>query len=125
MEYEFELLGEAEDQLRLLVQALADRPSKKPGLPTAQMIYDLSIYSDRIVGIGEEKPYASPYIAKKQEDAGWFPDNLASLIELPPLTPGEYSRYVSLDEGVLVTLEKGNHESKGVDLARRFRYRVS
>jgi len=58
------------------------------------------------VGIGEEKPYASPYIAKKQEDAGWFPDNLASLIELPPLTPGEDPRYVSLDEGVLVTLER-------------------
>lgn len=103
---EFELLGDAEAHLKQLEQALADRLSTRPAFPTAQFIYDLSAYSDRIIGIGEEKPYSSPYIAKKQEGEGWFPNNLVALVELPPTRAGDDPRYVSLDDAALASLQK-------------------
>jgi superfamily II DNA or RNA helicase/Holliday junction resolvase len=99
-------LGDAEDEAQKIDEAVSARVSIPSGAPTAQTIYDLSTYSDRILGIGEERPYASPYIAKKQEDGGWFPDNINALIELPPERPGAEPRYVSLDPEVLQRLSQ-------------------
>ena len=78
--FEFELLGDTPDQLRIL-QAAVDarrRPRLASVLPAA--VYDLTRYSERIEGIGVEKPYASLYIAKKNDDQGWFPDNAIFLV---------------------------------------------
>ncbi len=61
-----------------------------------EAIYDLSSYSERIQGIGEEKPYLSPYIARKDDSGGWFPDNLVNIIALPPEQPGGEPRYIHL-----------------------------
>ncbi len=47
-------------------------------------VYDLSRYSARIEDIGVEKPYYSPYIAKKNDDEGWFPDNILLLSRFCP-----------------------------------------
>ena len=47
-------------------------------------VYDLSRYSARVEDIGVEKPYYSPYIAKRKDDEGWFPDNLLPLISFLP-----------------------------------------
>lgn len=66
--------GDTPDQACLLRQALADLTAK--GMYTASDIFDLSKYSDRIEGFGVEKPYYSPFIAKKSEGAGWFPENV-------------------------------------------------
>lgn len=97
-EFEFELLGNVEQELDQLERAAAEWKSsgERKSSITFDAIYDLSGYSDRIQGIGEEKPYVSPYIARKDEKAGWFPDNLVNIIELPPEKTGEGPRYIPL-----------------------------
>ena len=81
--YDFEILGETETELGLLRDALAARV-KPQVLVSYASIYDLSAYTDRIEGIGEEKPFYSPYIAKKSDDDGWFPDNILPVISFTP-----------------------------------------
>jgi hypothetical protein len=59
---------------------------------TYAQVHDLSAYSSRIEGIGVEKPYYSPYIAKKKDDDGWFPENVLPLIGYvrPTATPNPW-----------------------------------
>jgi hypothetical protein len=80
--YDFEIMGETAE-LGLLRAALAAR-SKQQVLVNYASIYDLSLYSGRIEGIGEEKPFYSPYIAKKDDDEGWFPENILPVISWIP-----------------------------------------
>ena len=81
--YDFELLGETTQELDLLKEAL-----KKRGAPQILVsyatIYDLSLYASRIETIGVEKPYYSPFIAKKDDGEGWFPDNIVPVISWTP-----------------------------------------
>ncbi|MFZ2630115.1 MAG: SNF2-related protein [Desulfosalsimonadaceae bacterium] len=72
--YDLEILGDTPDQLALLKEALQD--IKKPPEFSAAEIFDLSRYSERILEFGVEKPYYSPFIAKKTDDDGWFPENV-------------------------------------------------
>ena len=81
--YDFEIMGETEAELGLLRDALAARV-KPQVLVSYASIYDLSAYTDRIEGIGEEKPFYSPYIAKKSDEDGWFPDNILAVISFTP-----------------------------------------
>ncbi len=71
---ELELLGDAADHVRMLSEALDDwiAPNK---LALADIL-DLQRYSERIEGFGAEEQYNSPYIARKKDDEGWFPENL-------------------------------------------------
>lgn len=102
-EYEFELRGDTEDQFAVLEAALEPVQAASP-LLQAQAIYDLSIYSERIQGIGVEKPYASPYIARKDDGEGWFPSNLVRMIEIPPERPDAPPTYVPIDDKALEQL---------------------
>jgi SNF2 family DNA or RNA helicase/Holliday junction resolvase len=77
--YDLDLLGEAPDYLARLQAALRQRRQGR-SLVTYSQIHDLSAYSSRIEGIGFEKPYYSPYIAKKNDDKGWVPDNVQVVI---------------------------------------------
>lgn len=72
--FDLEILGDTPAQAAKLKAALAEmrRPSR---ISTAE-IFDLSKYSERIGGFGVEKPYYSPFIAKKSKEAGWFPENV-------------------------------------------------
>ncbi len=70
--YDLEILGDTPDQLNLLDKALQDWLRLK-GF-TASEIFDLSRYSERVVGFGIEKPYYSPFIARESE--GWFPEKV-------------------------------------------------
>lgn len=72
--YDLEILGDTPDQLALLEDALRDL--LKSSEFSAAEFFDLSRYSDRVLGFGVEKPYFSPYIAKKNDDGGWFPENI-------------------------------------------------
>lgn len=81
--FEFELLGDTPSELDRLRVALAERQTPRLLISYAQ-VYDLSRYSARVEDIGVEKPYFSPYIAKKKDDEGWFPDNLLPLISFWP-----------------------------------------
>lgn len=84
--YDLELQGEAQTHLAELKDALAARTQPRLLILYAQ-VHDLSAYSARVEGIGTEKPYYSPYIAKKKEADGWFPDNVQPIISFTP--PGQ------------------------------------
>ena len=97
-EYEFELTGDSHDHSRQLADALEVR--RKPAIAIDHSrVFDISNYTDRIRGIGEDEPFISPYIVKKSEDGGWFPTNLLVLLKLRtvddnddvtvPLTPDD------------------------------------
>ncbi len=73
--WDLDLLGDSDNQLNTLRNALAEW-SRPRILVRLSDIYDLSHYSGRIEGVGQEKPYYSPYIARQKEDEGWFPDNI-------------------------------------------------
>ena len=81
--FEFELWGDTPGEVERLRAVLAERQTPQILVSYAQ-IYDLSRYSARIEDIGVEKPYYSPYIAKKKDDEGWFPDNILPLISFQP-----------------------------------------
>lgn len=81
--YELEVLPEAVEHLQTLRLALEQKSSPQV-LVSYDQVYDLSAYSSRVEGVGFEKPYYSPYIAKKQEDEGWFPENVIQVIAYMP-----------------------------------------
>lgn len=73
--WDLEILGDAEDQLHTLQDALAEW--LRPRRLRLSTIYDLSRYSGRIDKVAVEKQYCSPYIAKQKDEEGWFPDNVS------------------------------------------------
>ncbi|MEY4415277.1 MAG: hypothetical protein RIQ53_2570, partial [Pseudomonadota bacterium] len=81
--HELELLPEAPAHLQRLQQARALRDAK-PLLVTYEQIHDLSAYSQRVLGVGEEAPYFSPYIAKQKSGPEWFPSDVITLISYTP-----------------------------------------
>lgn len=73
--YDLEILGDTPDQLSLLESALRDLRRKQ--WFSAAEVFDLSRYAEgKFEGIGEEQPYYSAFIARKNDDSGWFPDNI-------------------------------------------------
>lgn len=102
--YDLEIQGDSIDHLEELkaVAVLRKQPSQ---VISWEKIYDLSSYSERIEGIGEEKSYYSPYIAKKKEDEGWFPENLGpSIVYTPP--DGSDSQFIPIDDAFLSKLKQ-------------------
>jgi len=85
--YDLEILGDTPDQAQTLREALRDMTA--PFAVRATDIFDLSNYSDRVAGVGYEKPYYSPFIARKSDDAGWFPGNVDVGIAYTPEVGGE------------------------------------
>ncbi len=81
--YDFEILGNTPEEVKTLRIALESR-SKPRVLVSYANIYDLSLYTSRVGDIGIEKDFYSPYIAKKNEGDGWFPDNIVPVISWVP-----------------------------------------
>ncbi|HEX5959518.1 MAG TPA: SNF2-related protein, partial [Hyphomicrobiaceae bacterium] len=77
-EFEFELDGDAAAHLAALKSALEER-SRPQIVVRHEDIFDLSSYSDRIVGIGAAEPFLSAYIVKDPDKEGWFNANLLAL----------------------------------------------
>lgn len=73
--HDFEILGDSADHFKSLNNALSAWKSPKISVRYAD-VHDISRYSERISGIGVEKPYYSPFIAKKDDGDGWFPENV-------------------------------------------------
>jgi hypothetical protein len=86
--YDLVVDGSAEQHLKDLKEAL-ERRQAPPTLVSYAQVHDLTGYSARIEGIGVEKPYHSPYIAKKKEDDGWFPENVLPVVVYTPKDGGE------------------------------------
>lgn len=72
--YDLEILGDTADLVVILRQALRDMAARS-GVSAVE-IFDLSKYSDRVEGFGVEKHYYSPFISRKSDDSGWFPENV-------------------------------------------------
>jgi hypothetical protein len=102
--FDFEVQGDTSEQLDTLKKASIERRAP-PLLISYDAIHDLSAYSSRIEGIGVEKPYYSPYIAKKKDDEGWFPENVLPLLVWTP--PGSTeSIAVPVEASALKELER-------------------
>lgn len=83
--YDFELAGDTTRHLAELEAVLVERSAPAPStMVSYAQVHDLTAYSSRIEGIGVEKPYYSPYIAKKKDDDGWFPENVLPIIAYIP-----------------------------------------
>ena len=80
---ELEVMHEAENHLKVLRLALDQRHMPRV-LVTYDQVHDLSAYSSRVEGVGVEKTYYSPYIAKKKDGEGWFPENVFPIIAYTP-----------------------------------------
>lgn len=85
--FDLEILGDTPDQATALRSAL-DQMTRPRGYKASELL-DLSRYSERVEGFGVEKPYYSPFIAKKNEDGGWFPDNVEFGVCFTPEGGGE------------------------------------
>ena len=94
--FDLEILGDTADQSALLRSALADMEGS--GGITASEILDLSNYSERVEGFGAEKPYYSPFISRKSEDGGWFPENVEFGVCYTPEGGGETVALILGDE---------------------------
>lgn len=86
--FDLELPGETQHYVDEL-KAAHERWQGASTLVSYAQVHDLSGYSARIEGIGVEKPYYSPYIAKKTAGDGWFPDNVVPLVVYRPEDGGE------------------------------------
>ena len=81
--YDLELQGDAYENLKMLEDALRERQRPQLMITYAQ-VYDMSHYASRVSEIGYEKTYYSPFIAKKDEGEGWFPDNILTILSWVP-----------------------------------------
>jgi len=99
--YDLEILGDTPSQAELLRNALHDMEAKS--VYKASDIFNLSKYSGRILGFGVERPYYSPYIAKKDEGEGWFPENVEYGLCYTPEGGGE-TVAIRLDEQRIASL---------------------
>ena len=93
---DLEILGDTPDQAELLRAALADM--EEPRGFKASEILDLSRYSERVAGFGVEKPYYSPFIARKNDGVGWFPENVDFGVFYTPEGGGETVAVVLTEE---------------------------
>lgn len=85
--YELEILGDTPGHLDQLRQALDEWLA--PQRLSMSEVFDLSRYSERVEGIGSEKDYYSPFIARKTDDQGWFPDNVIFGFDFQPKSGGD------------------------------------
>lgn len=108
--FDLEILGDTPTQAEILRVALAD--IERPKGITASEILDLSRYSGRVDGFGVEKPYYSPFIARKSGDAGWFPENVEFGVLYTPEGGGE-TIAVSLDGDNMAGFKDAIAKAKG------------
>lgn len=101
--YDLEILGDTPHQARVLREALQELAS--PSRVMASEIFDLSKYSNRIEGFGVEKSYYSPFIARKSDGSGWFPENVDFGLCYTPEGGGETVAVV-LNEDSLVAFRE-------------------
>lgn len=107
---ELEVLPEADGHLKTLRLVLDQRLMPRV-LVTYDQVHDLSAYSSRVEGVGVEKPYYSPYIAKKKEGEGWFPENVFPIIAYTPEGSTEQVAIPVNDEAI-ETLRKTSEEAE-------------
>lgn len=107
--YDLEILGDTQGQADALRAVLADM--ERPQGVSASEVLDLSRYSERVEGFGVEKPYYSPFIARKSGDEGWFPENVEFGVLYTPEGGGE-TVAVSLDDENMAAFREEINKAK-------------
>jgi hypothetical protein len=107
---ELEVLPEADEHLKTLRLALDQRLMPRV-LVTYEQVHDLSAYSSRVEGVGVEKPYYSAYIAKKNKDEEWFPENVFPIMAYTPEGSAEQVA-IPVNSNAIETLRKATDEAK-------------
>ncbi|MCD2453805.1 SNF2-related protein [Methylicorpusculum oleiharenae] len=108
--FELEILGDTDAQLEILKKAYKEWSQPQLVIRYSE-VYDLSRYSSRIEGIGVEKLYYSPFIAKKNNDAEWIPENvLFGLWHTPE--GSEEPVAITLDDSQQIALKEKIEEAK-------------
>jgi hypothetical protein len=82
-EFELELDGDAAQHLATLRSVLEER-TRPPIVVRQEDIFDLSSYSDRVVGIGAAERFISAYIVRQPQGDGWFGPSLVALLKFRP-----------------------------------------
>lgn len=110
--HEFELLGDAADHLATLQIWL--REWQHPQLWTAAEVLELSHYSERIEGIGVEKPSLTPVIVRNDEGNQWFEDNVTIGVRIegeaaqpPSFVPLTFAEIPTLQQAVETAQQAG------------------
>ncbi|ASF45475.1 DEAD/DEAH box helicase [Methylovulum psychrotolerans] len=115
--YELEILGDAEYQLVNLKLLLSEwLPAHHISIAYAD-IFDLGRYSGRIEGIGVEKNYVSPFIARKSDEEGWVPSNVEFGLAFTPdnsATPVNFQLSNSGRESIQEAIDQA--EQKQLDM---------
>jgi SNF2-related domain/Helicase conserved C-terminal domain len=83
---EIELGGETDHALQAIRDWIASANISAAGLQYAE-VFDLSAYSDRVVGF-EGKSIIVPYVARKRGEQGWLPENIETGITIS--APGSH-----------------------------------
>jgi SNF2 family DNA or RNA helicase len=108
--YDLEVNPDTPSHIKILQEALQEKLS--PSLAIRyEDVHDLSQYSDRIIDIGVEEPYYSPFIAKKDSDIGWFSENIIPLITFTPTGESE-SIAIPINKETLIILQAKLEEAK-------------
>ncbi|RUQ40667.1 MAG: DEAD/DEAH box helicase [Candidatus Competibacteraceae bacterium] len=100
---DLEILGDTLDQATLLRAAL-DELRGSASLKASEL-FDITRYSERVEGFGVEKTYYAPFIAKKSQHSGWFPENVEFGLYYTPEGGGE-TVAVSLSDKTLGAFRK-------------------
>lgn len=109
---DLELRGEADAQRAQLSALLAERWEGPQPLIRLDEVFDLSRYSERIVGIDVYKPIYSPYIPKDRDGAAWMPDSIEPLLSV--LLPDAAEPLVlRLDDAALRRMDEAVREAEG------------
>jgi hypothetical protein len=96
--YDFELMGDSAREVNVLREALEAR--RKPRLLVSYAdVHDLTRYAERVQHIGVDRPYYSPFIAKRRDKDGWFPDNVVPMISWIPEGESEAVAVPITEEG--------------------------
>ena len=95
--YEIEMRGDIVEKLVRLREAHEHWLNPKP-LVTLGDIFEFSQYSQRLLDIGERKPYYSPFIVKQNKDSPWVPGEAVIVIgESEPSSDGHDPVQVALN----------------------------
>jgi hypothetical protein len=110
--HELEVVGESGDHLALLQSWL--REWSQPSLWTADEVLDLTRYAERIEGIGQERAYVIPVIARGDSGINWFEGNVTVGLKLdsgqgeePTLVPFRFDEVPTLQQAVKVAEQSG------------------
>lgn len=80
--FDFDILGDTAAQADLLRAAL-DAWRNPPPVDASEVL-DLAQYSERVMGVGVQRAFYSPFIARLDENRGWFPENVGFALFYTP-----------------------------------------